>query len=293
MKAFGLVVNLDKKGAHEVAGEIVRWLEQKGCKVLISEETASSLGFSRLGVSQDEMVKSADCMIVLGGDGTLLRTARKVALKGIPIFGVNLGHIGFLTEVDTPDVLPSLEKLLQDQYYVEERMMLEASVYRQGDKVESLVSLNDAVITKGAFARLIYLETYVNKEYLNTYRSDGLIISSPTGSTAYSLSAGGPLVTPVFDVILLTPICPHSLWARPLVIAPESEIKVVVLSSRGEVMLTVDGQHGFSLRQYDNVIIRRSEKKARFIRLKSRNFFELLRKKLRVEGDLNSVQGPK
>lgn len=283
MKDFGLVVNLDKKGARAVTEKIVHWLVQKGCQVLMTEEIAGLIGYPDRAVSQEKMVNCSDCMVVLGGDGTLLRTARKVASKSTPIFGVNLGNLGFLTEVDTSDLFPSLEKVLMGKYNVEERMMLEASVYRQGVRIESLVCLNDAVISKGSFARLIHLETYVDNEYLNTYRSDGLIVSSPTGSTAYSLSAGGPLVTPAFGLILLTPICPHSLWARPLVIAPESEIKVVVPSGRGEVMLTVDGQINCSLRQHDIVIIRRSENKARFLRLKSRNFFELLRKKLRIE----------
>jgi len=283
---------MEKKGVREIAAEIVNWLEGKGREVLISENEAGPLGLTGNAVPQSEMVDRAGCVIVLGGDGTLLRTARKVAGQGTPIFGVNLGNLGFLTEIDTPDLFASLEKVMNGQCYVEERMMLEACIYRRDEMVERLVSLNDAVITKGAFARLIHLEAFVNGDYVNTYRSDGLIVSTPTGSTAYSLSAGGPLVTPAFDSILLTPICPHSLWARPLVIAPDSEVKVSVLSGRGDVTLTMDGQLGFSLRQYDYVIIRRSATRARFLRLKSRSFFELLRKKLRTEGDINGVQGP-
>ncbi|MDR9786193.1 MAG: NAD(+)/NADH kinase [Peptococcaceae bacterium MAG4] len=287
LDTFGLVVNLNKKGVHELVEQVVQWLESKGRSVLIHENTARALGLARLGVSQNHLVERAQCMIVFGGDGTLLRTARKVARSGTPIIGVNLGHLGFLTEIDVPEALPALEKLLHNEYYIEERMMIEARVYREGRVVEQLVGLNDAVIAKGAFARLIMLETYVNDDYVNTYPSDGLIIATPTGSTAYSLSAGGPLVTPELELLLLTPICSHNLWSRPMIFAPDSTIKVVILSSQGEVMLTVDGQHGFSLRKNDQVVVNRASPKARFIRLKGRNFFELLRKKLTEEGGRN------
>jgi len=289
LRTFGLVINLEKEKVHELVGQIVHWLEDRGCTVLISEDTARSLGFSRLGVSQDYLVGQSQCMMVLGGDGTLLRTARKVAAAGTPIIGVNLGRLGFLTEIDIPEVMFALGKIMDGQYHIEERMMIEATVHRQGVVVEHSVGLNDAVITKGAFARLIRLDAYVNDEYINTYPADGLIIASPTGSTAYSLSAGGPLVTPALDLMLLTPICPHSLWARPVVIAPESVIKVVVHARQGEVMLTMDGQHGFNLCQDDQVMLRRAPWKARFLRLKGRSFFEVLRKKLKEEEERYDV----
>lgn len=283
MNVIGLMVNLKKKGVVCLVGEIVRWLENRGCKVLVEKAAAGAIGLARLGTAPKSLVEQAECVIVLGGDGTLLRTTRKFALAGTPIIGVNLGHLGFLTEIDLPEVLPALEKLLSGQYIIDERMMLEAQVYRDGQVVEQFVGLNDAVITKGAFARLITLETYVNEQYVNTYPADGLIIASPTGSTAYSLSAGGPLVTPDLDLMLITPICPHTLWARPLVVGPESVIKVVVLSSQGEVKLTMDGQHGFRLLQHDQVVLNRAPGKAKFIRLQGRGFFDVLRKKLKEE----------
>ncbi|MCL6634506.1 MAG: NAD(+)/NADH kinase [Peptococcaceae bacterium] len=289
MRTFGLVANLEKEGVRELVGQIVRWLEDRGCAVLIGNDTARALGLARLGVPPGHLVERSQCVMVLGGDGTLLQTARKTAAAGTPILGINLGHLGFLTEIDIPEVMPSLQKILQGQYHIEERMMLEAAVHRRGAVVEQSVALNDAVITKGAFARLILLETYVNGEYLNTYPADGLIIASPTGSTAYSLSAGGPLATPDLELMLLTPICPHSLWARPVVIAPEAVIRVVILSRRGEVMLTMDGQHGFSLRRDDQVMVRRSPHRARFLRLKGRSFFEVLRKKMKEEGNREDV----
>ncbi|MDD4169023.1 MAG: NAD(+)/NADH kinase [Desulfotomaculaceae bacterium] len=282
MKKIGLMVNSKKKGVVSLVGEVVRWLEDRGCKVLVEEAAAGSIGLARLGTTPKSLAEQAECVIVFGGDGTLLRTTRNIVSAGTPIIGVNFGHLGFLTEIDLPEVLPALEKLLSGQYIIDERMMLEAQVYRDGQVVEQFVGLNDAVITKGALARLIILETYVNEQYVNTYPADGLIVASPTGSTAYSLSAGGPLVTPDLDLMLITPICPHTLWARPLVVAPESVIKVVVLSGK-EVKLTMDGQRGFRLQQHDQVVINRAAKKANFIRLQGRGFFDVLRKKLKEE----------
>jgi NAD+ kinase len=289
LKKFGLVVNLNKKEVGQLVRQITQWLEDRGCEVMIKEDTAQILDLSRLGVSQEQLFGQAECVVVFGGDGTMLWTARKVAKSGTPIIGINMGHLGFLTEIDIPEALADLGKILDGHYFVEERMMLEASVYREGKIVESSVGLNEAVISKGAIARLIHLEAYVNDKLVNKYHADGLIIASPTGSTAYSLSAGGPLVMPDHDLILLTPICPHTLWSRPIVIAPDSIIKVVIIADGGAVTLTMDGQYVFRLRQYDEIIIRRASRKAKFIRILGRNFFEVLRNKLREEGARNGV----
>jgi NAD+ kinase len=288
LKSFGLVINLDKKGVRQLVRKIADVLISKGCAALIEEDMAENLGLPELGVPRNLFYEKAECMIVLGGDGTLLRTARKAVGTGTPFIGINLGHMGFLTEIDIPEALPALEKLLDGEYDIEERMMLEANVYRQGKLVQSMKGLNDAVIASGAFARLILLEVYVNSDYVNTYPTDGLIIATPTGSTAYSLSAGGPLVAPNVDLMLLTPICSHALLARPLVIAPESIFKIVILSNQ-EVMLTIDGQQGISLCQYDQIIVSRSPDKARLIRLRGRSFFEVLRNKFNQEGDRNGA----
>lgn len=289
MQKFGLVVNLNKKEVQRLVGQIAHWLEERGREVMIKEDTARSIGLPRLGVPQEQLFGQSECVIVFGGDGTMLWTARKVAKAGTPLVGINMGHLGFLTEIDVPEALADLDRILDGQYHVEERMMLEVSVYRDGSLVENSVGLNDAVISKGAIARLIHLETYVDDCFVNIYHGDGLIIASPTGSTAYSLSAGGPLVSPDHDLLLLTPICPHSLWARPVVIAPDSRIKVALLSDGGAVTLTMDGQYLFSLRQHDEILIRRAPQKAKFLRITGRNFFEVLRKKMSQEGDRNSV----
>ncbi|MGI6491754.1 MAG: NAD(+)/NADH kinase [Peptococcaceae bacterium] len=279
MKSFGLVINLNKKGVRELVMQIADCFTAKGCSILIEEDKAELLDLPQFGVPKEHLYELADCIIAFGGDGTLLGTARKVAVTGKPILGINMGHLGFLTEIDLPEVLPYMEKLVDGEYEIDERMMLQAQVYRQDRVVEELVCLNDAVISKGAFSRIILLEIEVNDEYVNTFPADGMIVATPTGSTAYSLSAGGPLVTPDMDLMMMTPICPHALWARPLLIAPSSVVKIKLLPSQGEIMLTMDGQHGFSLRQDDYVLLRQAPYKAKLIRLKKRSFFDILRKK--------------
>lgn len=291
MNSFGLVINLNKKGVRKLVRKITEQLTGRGCTVLIEEDIAAQLDLPQFGVQRSQLYELAECIIVFGGDGTLLGTARNIAIAGTgtPIIGINLGHMGFLTEIDVPEALPALEKLLNGEYYIEERMMLQAHVYRQNRMVERLVGLNDAVITNGAFARIIHLQAYVDDEYINNYPSDGLIIATPTGSTAYSLSAGGPLSTPNLELMMLTPICPHALWARTLLIAPGSIVKIVVPSSRGEVMLTMDGQQSISLCRDDQILISRFPQKTRLVRLRKRAFFEILRKKLYPEGDRNGA----
>ena len=196
-------------------------------------------------------------IIVLGGDGTLLSVARQVWNRNIPILGVNLGGLGFLTEITLDELYPVLEKVLQDDFTINEREVLNAGVIRSGKRIAEFIVLNDAVINKGALARIIDLETTINDEYLSTFRSDGLIISTPTGSTAYNLSAGGPIVYPSLHTIIITPICPHTLTIRPIIIPDDVKIRALLKSSNEEVTLTLDGQQGFSLEFEDVVEVRR------------------------------------
>jgi len=286
MKNFGLVAHLKKEIVLDLVEQIVKWMENNDCRPVLSSAVAGALRLDQY--SGEEFGQGVDCLIVLGGDGTLLNSARRAAPAGIPLLGINIGRIGFLTEVEEPDIFLALERLLQGDYTVDGRMMLAARVYRGGVCVENSIALNDVVVTKGGFARLIFLETYVNDEYVATYPADGLIIASPTGSTAYSLSAGGPLVTPALELMLITPICPHSLWARPLVIDAQARIQVNLHSRQEEATLTMDGQYAFKLEQNDTVIITRSPFQAKFIRLKNRTFFYLFRTKL-SEGENNRL----
>ncbi|MDA8336295.1 MAG: NAD(+)/NADH kinase [Peptococcaceae bacterium] len=278
MKSFVLALNMEKEGVLELARRVKGQLEACGCTVEVIGDCAALL---RDGEDALCGLPAADCLLVLGGDGTILNGARLAAPYGIPLLGINLGQLGFLTEVDVPDIKEALDALLAGSYAIEERMMLEAAVYRGTERVAGFIGLNDAVISKGAFARLIRLEMYINEEYVNTYRADGLIIAGPTGSTAYSLSAGGPLVAPGLELLIITPICPHALWSRPVVIGPQNAVRVSLLSVHGEAALTIDGQRGFPLRQNDVVVVRRSGHRARLLKLQKTSFFGLLRQKLR------------
>jgi NAD+ kinase len=221
-------------------------------------------------------------VVVLGGDGTLISTARMIGERDIPILGVNLGSLGFLTEIALDELYPALEKYLAGDFRVSERLMLQAVVERGGKETASHMVLNDVVINKGALARIVDLKTKVNDHELTTFKADGLIISTPTGSTGYSLSAGGPIVDPSMNCIVITPICPHTLTNRPLVIEDASVVSVTVKSLDDEdIYLTLDGQVGVELKSGDVINVRRAEHTARLIMSGERNYFAVLRTKLK------------
>jgi len=272
LNTIGLVVNSNKGRVAGVVDKLICWLDDQKVRVLLNEETAAFLERQGEGMPTRELAKTCDCLMVWGGDGTLLNCARQTASTGTPIFGVNLGRLGFLTEVDLPDLREKMQALIAGQFTIEERMMLEATVLRDDIQVDQSVGLNDAVVAKGAFSRTIRLNIRVNGEFVGGFAGDGVIIASPTGSTAYSLSAGGPIISPEVHVLLITPICPHSLSNRPIVIAPDSEVEVQVLPSAGEVMLTMDGQYGFSLQANDRVIVKKADVKARFLKISKTSF---------------------
>jgi Predicted sugar kinase len=221
-----------------------------------------------------------DLLLVLGGDGTLLSMARLVGDLNVPILGVNLGGLGFLTALTIDELFPALEALLRGDLLVEERMMLAARVTRQGERLSEYVALNDVVITKSAMSRIINLDVSVQGQFATAYRADGLIVSTPTGSTAYSLSAGGPIVFPTMDAIVLTPICSHTLTNRPIVL-PGGQPIDVTLQSDQDVMLTMDGQVGFHLKRGDRIEIRRAAARIRLLRFPQKHFFSVLRTKLK------------
>ncbi|MDN5346921.1 MAG: kinase [Clostridia bacterium] len=280
MQSFGLVINLGKKRVKKVTPELINWLEARGKQVFLPINKAGILGCPERGIAEERLGET-DCLIALGGDGTLLRAARLVSDSGTPILGVNLGHLGFLTEIELGELYPALTELLAGNFSIEERMMLQSEVLREEKTLAGYRALNDVVITKGAFSRMLRLEVYVRGAYLDTYPADGLILSTPTGSTAYSLSAGGPLVAPELEVTILTPICPHTLYARPLVVPAGQEVRVHVHAQGAEVMLTVDGQQGLHLQDGDVILVNRAHMPARLVRLKERSFYALVREKLR------------
>ncbi len=281
MAKIGIIVNLTKDKDLLVTSSITKWLEEQGCQTILSQITADQLKRPELGYSLAEMYKHCDFVIVLGGDGTLLGVARQILWLQTPILGINMGHLGFITEVETKDIFTSLEKIIHKQYKIEERMMLEAVIIKQEKKVETFYCLNDVGITRGTLSRMVKLKTFVDDSYIDTYFGDGLLISTPTGSTAYSLSSGGPIISPDVKVVLLTPICPHSLNSRSLVVSDEDTIKVEIIDNYHDVYLTVDGQQGYKLRNGDRVIIKKAPFSAKLIKVSNRNFYDVLRTKLK------------
>ena len=286
MNRIGIIAKRNKPEAAAVVGNLMEWLRPKKIEVYIEKEMKELLsstlseGYWK-SVERDEMPPHVEMMIVLGGDGTLLSVARQVWNKNIPILGVNLGGLGFLTEITLDELYSVLERVLRDEFEINEREILKAGVIRRGKRIAEFIVLNDAVINKGALARIIDLETTINGEYLSTFRSDGLIISTPTGSTAYNLSAGGPIVYPSLHTIIITPICPHTLTIRPIIIPDDVKIRALLKSSNEEVTLTLDGQQGFTLKFEDVVEVGKAEGRILLIKSPYRHYFELLREKLK------------
>lgn len=277
---IGIVSNQLKDNCRNLAEEIEEWFKQRGAEVLSNTMTPSTLPDIKLQESGIEYNHELDGVVVLGGDGTLLRTARRLASKGIPLLGVNLGRLGFLTELEKRELYQGLEAFLSGGYRIEERMMMETRVWRGSEVIDASRALNDVVIHRGTLARIISVEAYIDGHYFTTYEGDGVIVSTPTGSTAYSLSAGGPIVSPTAPVMLVTPICPHSFYSRPLVISNEQRIRIITQPGFDEVMLTIDGQHGIHLKAGDEIDISRSSVSTRLIKLSGRHFFDVLREKL-------------
>ncbi len=264
-----------------VASDLIKWLEERGCTPMVEEQLTRELGYPK-ALAETEIREQAELVVVLGGDGTLISVARLFSGKDVPILGVNLGSLGFLTEITVEELYTRLEKCLEGSPRVSERMMLEVTLHREGKEDEKFHVLNDMVINKGALARIVDLETKVNRHFLTTYKADGLIVSTPTGSTGYSLSAGGPIIHPLMSCIVITPICPHTLTNRPIVVTDESIISITVTSSFEEkVYLTLDGQVGFELREGDSVEVRKALKTTSLVMSRSRDYFEILRTKLK------------
>lgn len=284
MKAVGLNVNTEKLQANpevaRLAREAVSLLSERNVPVMINRESAEALGHPALGVDEGELVRRASVVVVFGGDGTILRAARAAAPQGIPILGVNLGGFGFLAEVNGPEVEGALHRFLEGDYRLDERMMLRARVERNGRSTQEFLALNDIVVTKTGYARLLKLRTFVNAEHLATHLADGLIVATPTGSTAYSLSAGGPIVHPAVEGIVLTPICAHTLNARAVLVSASDTIGIQVEPIGAPSILTVDGQEGFPLQPGDEVRVERSPHRTRLIRLGPGGFYSLLQAKL-------------
>jgi NAD+ kinase len=282
LKAIGLVPNWQKsEEVVRLVEFITTFFEGRQMKVYLNAGAEVSPAVKTEQLSMSDFAGRVDYAIVLGGDGTILRVARELSGKNVPILGVNLGQMGFLAEVEPSRLEEALIQLAEGRYNILHRSMLSARVFRDDSQVADFMALNDVVVSKSPFSRIIFVDTFVNDRFLESYPGDGLIVATPTGSTGYSLSAGGPIVNPVLDVMIITPICPHILHHRSVVVASHERISIKIRSRRqSEVFLTVDGQVGFNLEDGDQVLVTRAPLTTPLVQLEGSNFYVLLHRKL-------------
>jgi NAD+ kinase len=279
IRTVGIVSRPRRTDIASVVPPLLAWLSQRGIDAMLDEEAAACL--SCTGTPRHELPLKTDMLIVLGGDGTLLAAARLSAVRNIPILPVNLGALGFLTSVTLDDMYPVLEQAIHGEARFSDRVMLESWVIRDGKEFHHARALNDAVLNKAALARIVDLQLHVDGEFVSNYKADGLIISTPTGSTAYSLAAGGPIIYPIVSAFLITPICPHTLTNRPLVIRDTSTIEVDFRSGDEAIFLTLDGQVGVELHPGDRVKLAALPERLRLVRPQQKSYFSVLRDKLK------------
>ena len=281
VQAVGIIARPRRKDVSAVAPGLITWLEEQGLTVFCDSETAECVSSSCNVKSREEIPAVSDLLIVLGGDGTLLAAARLLGERKVPILPVNLGGLGFLTSVTLDDLYPVLEQAIKSEARYSERVLLESRVLRKGKPFHCARALNDAVLNKAALARIIDLELRVNGEFVTNYKADGLIVATPTGSTAYSLSAGGPIMYPIVSAFVITPICPHTLTNRPLVIPDSAKIEIGFAAGEAPIYLTVDGQVGVELQANDVIELSAAAERLRLVRPKEKTYFSVLRDKLK------------
>ena len=286
IRRVGVLVKPHQPDALKTICRLVEWLAARGVSVMTGPkvgpgEIERETGCAVETLAYEEMAAAADLVVVLGGDGTMIAAARMLGQREVPVLGVNHGSLGYLTEYRVEEMIPALESILADKYAVERRMMLEAEVFRGEERLAEERVLNDVVISKSALARIIEIETRIGGQFVNRFRADGLIVSTPTGSTAYNLSAGGPIIYPSMGALVLTPICPHTLSNRPLVVPDDVGVELTLKTDKEEVALTLDGQIGIPLEYEDRVTVRKSRTAFHLIQADTRNYFEVLRGKLR------------
>ena len=279
---IGIIARPRGSNLAETVPPLLQWLEKRGMTAIYDEETAASLPKgSAKGLPREEVAATAQLLLVLGGDGTLLAAARVAALHGIPILPINMGSLGFLTSFTVEELYPALEVTLAGRYSVSERVMLKVSLERDGQVIDTQRVLNEATVNKGTLARMIDVELRIDSDFVCRYRADGLIVATPTGSTGYSMSAGGPIVHPTVESFVITPICPHTLSDRPVVVRDSCSIEIKLLGNSESVFLTLDGQKGLVLQATDRVKIVRAEKLLCLIQPEKKSYFEILRNKLK------------
>jgi NAD+ kinase len=286
IRRVGVLIKPHQPEALQTICRLVEWLTPRGIALIAGPRVDSARVRAETGCSIETLdhtalAASVDMVVVLGGDGTMISTARMLGDREIPVLGVNYGTLGYLTELRVEELIPALESIIAGHYTLDRRVMLAAELFRGEEKLLHERVLNDVVISKSALARIIEIETWINRQYVNRFRADGLIVSTPTGSTAYNLSAGGPIIYPSMNAVVITPICPHTLSNRPLVVPDDEEIELILKTPNEEVALTLDGQVGKPLEVEDRVLIRKSRTTFNLVQADTRNYFEVLRGKLR------------
>jgi len=286
IKRVGIVLKPHQPDALKTLCELTIWLAERGISLLGGpeiehERIAHKTGCAVQAIEADKLASSVDLILVLGGDGTMIATARLMGDTEVPVLGINYGGLGYLAEFRIEELYTALESILAGNYRLDKRVMLEIELLRGKEHVTRNRVLNDVVINKSALARIIEIEAYLNRQFVNSFRADGLIVSTPTGSTAYNLSAGGPVIFPSMNGVVITPICPFTLSNRPIVVPDDSFVELCLKTQQEDVSLTLDGQVGFPLRVDDRVVIRKSQTTFNLVQPTNRNYFDVLRDKLR------------
>jgi NAD+ kinase len=281
IQKIGIISKPRKAEIREIVPPLLGWLRERRIEAYIDKETGAILESSEKSLTRNEMPAQVDLLIVLGGDGTLLATARALNRKPVPILAVNLGGLGFLTVITREELYPTLEQVLAGNFRTERRVQIEGEIVRADESLASFLALNDVVLNKGAIARILDFDVLVDGQFVSSYKSDGLIVSTPTGSTAYSLAAGGPVIVPTVGAFIITPICAHTLTNRPLVVPDSVTVEVVLKTQREAAYLTVDGQVGIAARSDDIVRMRKSSSCVELVQPTHKNYFEILRQKLK------------
>jgi NAD+ kinase len=279
IKKIGIFCKPKAPSASDILGKLIPWLRKKNYLIFLDTSTAAIIGETSTH-DKRSVSEQADLLVALGGDGTLLGVARAAHPYNVPILAVNLGNLGFLAAISIEELYPTLENILAGKFEIENRMLLNACVWRNGDKVENHNVLNDIVINKSVVARVINLQVFVNDQYMTSYRADGLIIATPTGSTAYSLSAGGPIIHPSMHTLVLSPICPLMLTNRSILIPDQSVIQVKLSGKYDDVRITLDGQEGYDMKAEDILEIKKTKTTLQLIRGPNKNYYQILRDKL-------------
>lgn len=284
MKKFFILPNTLKDTKLELTSEITKWLIAKGLEVYVDEAIGRESTIEQYKCNKYEALKKVDCAIVLGGDGTIINAARDFADYDVPILGVNLGNLGFLAEVEAKDAITTLEKIAEGKCFIENRMMLHTQLVSPNATKDVGLALNDIVASRNSISRMVGYSIYVNGDLVNNYFADGIIVSTPTGSTAYNLSAGGPILAPSNEMIVITPICPHTLTARSIVLSGEDKVEITFKNNRkswdDNLMITIDGQEAFDITNNTTLYINKSAIKTKLVKIENNDFYYLLRKKL-------------